>query len=72
MVCSSMDETDLIPLKDVPEVLKVSKVTLWKWIKEERISTVRLSTRKIYVRKKELERFIKEAETPVAGHRKKR
>lgn len=57
-----MDESDLIPLKDVPRFLKVSKVTLWKWIKDDRISTVRLSPRKIYIRREELERFIRENE----------
>jgi excisionase family DNA binding protein len=57
-----MEESDLIPLKDVPRFLKVSKVTLWKWIKDGRISTVRLSPRKIYVRREELERFVRENE----------
>ena len=62
-----MDESDLIPLKDVPWFLKVSKVTLWKWIKDGRISTVRLSPRKIYIRRGELERFIRESETKAAA-----
>ena len=57
-----MEETDLIPLKDVPKFLKVSKVTLWKWIKDGKVATVRLSPRKIYIRKEELERFIRASE----------
>ena len=67
-----MDEMGLIPLKEVPELLKVSKVTLWKWIKEGRVSTVRLSARKIYVRREELQRFVREAENPPRPSRRKR
>ncbi|OPY65605.1 MAG: hypothetical protein A4E57_03118 [Syntrophorhabdaceae bacterium PtaU1.Bin034] len=33
---------------------------MWKWVKEGKISVVRLSERKIYVEKSELERFINE------------
>jgi excisionase family DNA binding protein len=72
MVKYSMDEMGLIPLKEVPELLKVSKVTLWKWIKQGKVSTVRLSARKIYVRREELERFVKDAEKPRKAFRKKK
>jgi excisionase family DNA binding protein len=58
-----MDTTNLIPLKEVPEILKVSKATLWRYIKQGKISVVRYSERKVFVRKEELERFIRESET---------
>ncbi|MGA2110017.1 MAG: helix-turn-helix domain-containing protein [Syntrophorhabdales bacterium] len=56
-----MDTTELIPLKEVRAMLKVSKVTLWTWVKQGKLSTVKLSPRKVYVEKAELERFIKES-----------
>jgi excisionase family DNA binding protein len=57
-----MPEIDLIPIKDVPEILKISRMTLHRWIKEGRIAVVRLSGRKIFIRREELERFIRESE----------
>jgi excisionase family DNA binding protein len=57
-----MLEIDLIPIKDVPDILKISRMTLHRWIKEGKISVVRLSGRKIFVRREELERFIRESE----------
>ncbi len=53
---------DLLPLKEVRRFLRISNVTLWKWVKQGRISVVKLSARKVYVRKQELERFIQESE----------
>jgi len=68
----AVDNIDLISLKDVQKMLQISKATLWNWIQQGRITTVRLSPRKIYVRREELERFVKEAERPVKITRKKK
>jgi excisionase family DNA binding protein len=57
-----MAEIDLIPMKDLPDILKISRMTLHRWIKEGRISVVRLSRRKVFVRREELERFVRESE----------
>jgi excisionase family DNA binding protein len=57
-----MGEIDLIPLKQAQEILKVSNVTLWKWVKAGKISVVKLSPKKVYIRREELERFIRESE----------
>ncbi|OPY64169.1 MAG: Helix-turn-helix domain protein [Syntrophorhabdaceae bacterium PtaU1.Bin034] len=57
-----MTDIDLIPLKEVRDRLRISKATLWRWIKDGKLSTVKLSERKIYVKKTELERLIKEGE----------
>ena len=57
-----MENIDLIPLKEIQKTLKISRATLWNWIQQGTISTVRLSPRKMYVRREELERFVKEAE----------
>jgi excisionase family DNA binding protein len=57
-----MGDIDLIPLKQAQEILKVSNVTLWKWVKAGKISVVRLSPKKVYIRREELERFIRESE----------
>ncbi len=42
--------------------MNVSRVTLWRWISEERLSVVKLSPRKIYVKKEELDRFIQDSQ----------
>jgi excisionase family DNA binding protein len=57
-----MENIELVPLKEVQKVLHVSRATLWNWIQQGRISTVKLSPRKIYIRKGELERFVRESE----------
>jgi excisionase family DNA binding protein len=57
-----MPEIDLIPIKDVPGILKISRMTLYRWIGEGRLSVVKLSERKVYVRREELERFVRESE----------
>ena len=57
-----MTVIDLIPLKQVQQILKISNVTLWKWVKAGKISVVKLSPKKVYVRKEEIERFIRESE----------
>lgn len=55
-----MDDINLVPLAEVREKLRISKATLWRWIKDNKLRTVKLSERKIYVEKEELERFIRE------------
>lgn len=57
-----MGDINLIPLKQAQEILKVSNVTLWKWVKAGKISVVKLSPKKVYIRREELERFIRESE----------
>ncbi len=57
-----MGDIDLIPLAEVREKLRISKATLWRWIKDGKLSTVKLSERKIYVRKTEMERLIRDSE----------
>jgi predicted site-specific integrase-resolvase len=57
-----MDTSNLIPLKDVPALLKVSKATLWRYIKQRKLSVVQFSERKVFIRTEELERFIRESE----------
>lgn len=52
------DPIDLIPLKKVREILGVSRVTLWRWVSEGKLAAVRLSEKKIYIERHELERFI--------------
>jgi len=52
----------LIPLKDVPEILRVSKATLWRYVKQGKLSVVRYSERKVFIKKEELERFLQAAE----------
>ena len=53
-----MSDIELIPLKEVQKLLHVSNVTLWKWEKQGKIKVVRLSPRKVYVERKEIDRLI--------------
>jgi excisionase family DNA binding protein len=57
-----MVDENFLTLKDVAERLGVSKVTLWRWVKAGKLSAVKLSQRTVYVRKDELERFIRASE----------
>ncbi|MBA4417410.1 MAG: excisionase [Syntrophus sp. (in: bacteria)] len=57
-----MVDENFLKLKDVAEKLGVSKVTLWRWIRDGKLSAVKLSQRTVYVRKEELDRFIQESE----------
>ena len=52
----------LLPLKEVRRILGISRVTMWKWTKQGKISVVKLSARKVCVRREELERFIHDNE----------
>lgn len=58
-----MGDIDLISLKRAQEILQISNVTLWKWVKAGKIAVVRLSPKKVYIRSEELERFIRENES---------
>jgi predicted site-specific integrase-resolvase len=60
-----MTEIELIPLKQAQKILKVSNVTLWKWAKAGKIAIVRLSPKKVYIRREEIERFIRDSEKPI-------
>ena len=60
---------NLMTLKEVREELKIkSRVTLWKWVKAGKLSVVKLSERKVYIERSELERFINEKQeiSPIA------
>ena len=45
--------------------MKVSKATLWRYIKRGKLSVVRYSERKVFIRREEVERFIRESESKV-------
>jgi predicted site-specific integrase-resolvase len=59
---ADMLEMGLIPGKDVPGTAKISQMTSYRWIAEGRFSVVKLSTGKVYVRREEPGRFIKDSE----------
>jgi excisionase family DNA binding protein len=57
-----MADEDLITLKEARDKLRISRMTLHRYITAGKLSVVRLSQRKVYVRKEELERFLRESE----------
>jgi len=58
-----MVDESLLTLEQASDRLGISKVTLWRWIKNGKLTAVRLSRRVVYVRKEELDRFLKASET---------
>lgn len=52
---------DLIPIEELRKQLGISRVTLWKWEKDGKVKFVRLSKKKIYIERAELNRFIAES-----------
>ena len=57
-----MEELDVVPVQEAARILRVSRTTLWRYIKEGKISALKYSAKKILIRKKELERFIRDSE----------
>lgn len=45
-------------LAEVRDILKISKVTLWKYMKEGKLSVIVLSQRKKLVKESDLKKFI--------------
>lgn len=45
--------------KEASEFLSISKVTLWNWIKDDKIKKLSLSPKKIYISKEDLEAILK-------------
>jgi excisionase family DNA binding protein len=58
-----MVDESLLTLSQTAERLGVSKVTLWRWIKDGKLAAIRLTQRTVYVRKEEVDRFLKASET---------
>jgi excisionase family DNA binding protein len=57
-----MDENLLLTIEEVSRTIRVSRATLFKIIKGGRLAVVRLSPRKVLIRREELERFIRDSE----------
>ena len=57
-----MVDENLLTLDEVAKRLGISRVTLWRWVKDGKLSAVKLSQRTVYVRREELERFVRESE----------
>jgi excisionase family DNA binding protein len=58
-----MVDESLLTLQEAADKLGISKVTLWRWIKDGKLTAVKLSRRIVYVRKDEIDRFLKTSET---------
>jgi excisionase family DNA binding protein len=58
-----MSDDELLPLQEVAKRLSVSVETIRRYIKQKKLTAIRLSNTNLRVRKSELERFIRERET---------
>jgi len=61
-----MKKTDLIPVKEIPDLLPISLATVRSWVFQQRLPVVRLG-RKVFVKREVLERIQAEGLEAVAG-----
>lgn len=58
-----VDVNNTVSVMQAANDLKISRATLWRYIKQGKIAVIRYSAKKVLIRREEIERFIKEAET---------
>ncbi len=58
-----MPENEFLTFEEARQILRISKGTLSVWIKKGRINAVRLSRKKVLIRREEIDRFIKDSES---------
>jgi excisionase family DNA binding protein len=58
-----VDERDLLTIQEAAKLIRVSRATLFKLVKDGRLQVVRITPRKVLVRREELDRFLKASET---------
>jgi excisionase family DNA binding protein len=58
-----MSDEELLPLQEVAKRLSVSVETVRRYIKQKKLTAIRLSNTNLRVRKSEFDRFLKERET---------
>jgi excisionase family DNA binding protein len=58
-----VDVDNTVNVTEAAKALKISRATLWRYIKQGRIAAIRYSAKKVLIRRGEIERFITEAET---------
>jgi excisionase family DNA binding protein len=57
-----MTKLDVVSVHEAADMLHISRTTLWRYIKEGKISSLKYSTKKTLIKREELERFIRESE----------
>ena len=57
-----VDKGNLLTIREAAETIRISRATLFKLIKDGRLQVVRITPRKVLVRREELERLIEESE----------
>lgn len=58
-----VDVNNTVNVMQAANDLKISRATLWRYIKQGKIAVIRYSAKKVLIRREEIERFIREAET---------
>lgn len=58
-----VDVNNTVNVMEAARALKVSRATLWRYVKQGKIAIIRYSAKKVLIRREEIERFITEAET---------
>jgi excisionase family DNA binding protein len=57
-----MEELNVVSMQDAAKILHISRTTLWRYIKDGKISALKYSTKKVLIKLEELERFVRESE----------
>lgn len=58
-----VDVDNTVNVAEAAKILKISRATLWRYIKDGRLTAIRYSTKKVLIRREEIDRFIMQAET---------
>jgi len=55
-----MSEQELLTVKQIAELLKVTPATIYRWLDSGKLPRVKFSRRAVRVRRDDLERFVKD------------
>jgi excisionase family DNA binding protein len=58
----AVDELDVVSMQDAAKILHISRTTLWRYIRDGKIPALKYSTKKVLIKREELERFVLESQ----------
>ncbi len=64
---SVVPDLELLTMREVAELLKVSEVTVARWLKQGRLPAYRVGPRAVRVRREDVEQMMEPVEAPIAS-----